>query len=245
MPTDYDLADIRVEIFRAQGAEGPWDLMATAEEGAFQWYDRDVNSPWNIVAYYYLLRVASISGKGFRDSAVIYASHDPDHIAKEMIRKKQVFFRARAGVSSAILAKKGWGSKCARCFDTVKKLPTDPDCPDCYGTGYPGGYMKPFRVLALLQPLREAIIRAGVPYVEGTVYAEIGPDPYVDPGDVLVDQVMNLRYRIQSVQQAAHRQYTVSQILTLALLDENDVVYKIPIEEPASSLVGESYMVEG
>lgn len=244
-PTDYDLSDIRYEIFRSQGSSGPWELVATPEEGAYQWIDRDVNSPWNIYGYYYMVRAASVSGNGFRDTEPVYNSHDPDHIANEMIRKKEVFFRARAGVACAILGKKSWGSKCARCWDPVKKLPRDPDCPNCFGTGFAGGYLKPFYLYALVQPPRESVLRAGAPFVDGTTYAEIGPNPYVDPGDVFVDRVTNLRYRIKSVQQAAHRQYVVSQILTLAIVDENDVVYKLAIPEPSAARRGESFTSAG
>lgn len=242
-PTDYNLSDIRVIIFRSQGQAGPWAEMATAEEGAYQWIDRDVNSPWNLYGYYYVVRLASISGQGFRDSEPIYCSHDPDNIALEMIRKKEVFFRTRSGVSIAVLNKKSWGAKCSRCWDPVKKLPIDPDCPDCYGTGFPGGFLKPYYVLGLMQPPRETIIRAGAPFAEGTAYAEIGPNPYVDPGDMLVDRTINMRYEITAVQQAAHRGYVVSQILTLALTDENAPVYRVPIPEPEGARRGESYAV--
>jgi uncharacterized membrane-anchored protein len=85
----------------------------------------------------------------------------------------------------------------------------------------------------------------GGKFRDGTIYAELGPDPYVDPGDVMVDMTMNLRYRITAVQQASHRQYVVSQILTLVQCDENDVVYKVDIKEPLESRRGESYAVVG
>jgi len=240
-PTDYDLSDIRYEIFRSQGQSGPWDLMATAEEGTYQWTDRDLNAPWTSNIYFYIVRVLSLSGKGYRDHEPIYQSHDPDHIALEMIRKKAVFFRARSGISCAILARKSWGAKCGRCWDPVKKIPTDPDCPDCFGTGYAGGYTNPHLIHGLMSPPREIVINAGAPFNEGTAYAEIGPDPYVNPDDVFVDRVSNIRYRITTVQQAAHRQYTVSQILTLVMMDENDVVYRYPIAETDATRKGESY----
>jgi hypothetical protein len=208
--------NFRVEVFRSQGQDGPWDYLATVEEGATQYCDNAVNQPWNLYGFYYKLRVADISGKGYADSEPVYCSHEPDHIAKELIRKKQVFLRSRSGISAAILAKKSWGIHCGRCWDEVRKLPTDPDCPDCFGTGYPGGYTKQFNALALLQPTN-------------TAYAEIGPDPYVDPGDVFVDRTLNIRYKITAVQQAAHKQYVVSQILTLQRLDENDVCYKVVV----------------
>lgn len=244
-PTDYDLADVRYELFRSQGQNGPWEQVATAEEGSYHYVDRDVNTPWNLYGFYYIVRAVSVSGKGFRDTDPIYNSHDPDHIALEMIRKKEVFFRARAGVQCAILAKKSWGAKCARCWDPVKKLPTDPDCRDCFGTGYAGGYLKPFYLLALMQPIKESVIKAGAPFMEGTTYAEIGPNPYIDPGDVLMDRVTNMRYRISAVNQASHRQYVVSQILTLALMDENDVIYRLHVPETDESRVGESYVIKG
>jgi hypothetical protein len=243
LPTDYDMSDVRFVVFRSQGNAGPWTQIGVAEEGAFHFVDHDVNSPWSLSSFYYILRTISIKGAGYVDSDPLYCSHDADHIAQELVRKKQVYLRARAGVNVAFLCRKSWGTKCARCWDEVRKIPTDPECPDCYGTGYAGGYLNAFHTLALITPAKE--IEIAGKFRDGTIYAEIGPDPYVDPGDVLVDVTMNLRYRITAVQQASHRQYVVSQILTLVQCDENDVVYKVPIKEPLESRRGESYAVVG
>lgn len=231
-PTSYDLSDIVCEIFRSQSFSGPWELLGQAEEGAFHFYDRNTISPGIMYSRAYRVRVASISGRGYRDSDVIVpASHAPDHIAMEMMRKKRVFLRARAGIRAALLIRKKWGPKCSRCFDPVRRLASDPNCPACYGVGISGGFLRPVHIYALLNPDQEIMFRSPTPHIDGSTTCEIATDAFVDPEDVLVDCVLNIRYSIRSVRQLTHRGALVTQILSLVRLDESDIVYKYPVHD--------------
>lgn len=241
-PHAYPMSRVRFELFRSQSPGGPWDLLPLPEMGATHFYDELIQGADHHAPQYYVVRAADVEGAGFRDSDVSWLTHDADNIAMDMIRKKRVFLRTRGGVPIAVLKKKRWGAKCGRCWDPIKKLPQDPDCLECFGTGYSGGFLNPVLSFALMQPPRKSVIAAGVEYHEGSLYIEMAPDPYVDRGDVLVDRVLNARFRVDTVQQATHRMHLVSQVCTLVRLDEKDPVYNISVEEPDAALIGESWM---
>jgi len=41
---------------------------------------------------------------------------------------------------SHLYKQKKAGDRCSLCWDANSRMPTDPDCPECYGTGFYGGY---------------------------------------------------------------------------------------------------------
>jgi hypothetical protein len=244
-PTAYPLEDIRFVVFRSNGPKGPWEEVGVAEEGAFTFTDFDVRSVGVHRNYYYIVRAASVSQKGFRDSKPFVLEHDPDHIALELVRKKNVFLRVNGGISLGVLIKKTWGSKCSRCYNTQKQLPSDPDCPSCYGTGFSGGFMNPAYIPGLMNPPRKVITDAGIEFDPQAIYSETANTPIISVKDVVVDRKMNIRYTVENVAQSARRMHLVSQILTLLRIDENSILYTIDIPEPPHADEGRSFDQEG
>lgn len=244
-PTSYPIDDIRFVIFRSNGPNGPWDEVGVAEEGTFQYTDLTVLSAGVHRNYYYVIRAASISKKGFRDSAPFVLEHDPDHIALELVRKKNVYLRVNGGVSLAVLIKKTWGSKCSRCYNQEKKLPSDPDCPSCFGTGFTGGFMRPVFVPGLLNPPKKVIVDAGMEFDPSAVYGELSNNPILQVKDVIVDRKMNIRYTVENITPTSRRMHLVSQILTLLRVDENSILYTIAIQEPPHAAEARSFDQEG
>ena len=238
IPNGYDSSKLSFEILRSSSPTGPFDLLAEVEQGAFYYADYDVLDVNTYRNYYYIVRTLDIEGRGYKDSAPQKLSHDPDGVALGMVRKKNVFLRTRSGVASAVLVRKNWGAKCSKCYDELRGLPTDADCPECYGTGYTGGYLKPVFVPALM-------VEAGKNYAEGmqpgsTIF-EVANEPILKPKDVLVDRVLNKRYEVVSVDPRTHRLYTVCQLVTVTRIDDNSVVYTIPIPETLESTRAQSH----
>jgi hypothetical protein len=60
-------------------------------------------------------------------------------LLKEEVRR--IDFGLRQVAEEAIVALKKWlGTPCPRCFSPDMASAADPSCPDCYGTGWLGGY---------------------------------------------------------------------------------------------------------
>lgn len=63
-------------------------------------------------------------------------------IVREMMRQKRI--EARMGWTPGYMLKsRRAGAPCSRCIDRQTDAPTDPDCPNCYGTGFECGYFYP------------------------------------------------------------------------------------------------------
>jgi hypothetical protein len=121
-------------------------------------------------------------------------------------------------------------------------IATDPDCPDCFGTGYTGGYLRPVYLPALMNPPQKAIVAGGIPYEAGQSYMELANTPKIHPdSDVIVDVRNNIRYKAKLVTQFTHRMAVVSQIAQLIRVDENDVVYSIKVEQPPAAPEGRGW----
>lgn len=244
-PTGYPLEDIIFEIFRSNSPTGPWDLIGQAESGRFEYTDYDAIGDPMSRNYYYLVRAASTSGKGFNDSEPHILQHDADNIALELVRKKNVFLAVKGGISIAILIRKTWGAKCSRCWNPERLSANDADCPECYGTGYTGGFMNPVFVPALFNPPKNVVVDAGLKYEPYNVYIELANHPVLDNKDVVVDRKQHIYYTVEQINITSRRMHTISQIGLLNRVDENSILYSIRIPEPRHAPEGRSWdMVE-
>lgn len=245
-PTTYPLENVSFEVFRSFGPAGPWELAGEVPEGIFHFYDYTGGDAHSFRENYYIVRVADKTGKGYRDSAPVQLEHDADNIALELVRKKNLYLANYAGIAGAVLIKKRWGAKCSRCWDTARQIPTDSNCKSCYGTGYSGGFMAPVYVPMLAMPsARNYAEQDGARYEQGNSVFEIANVPDVAPDDILIDRITNARMRVTNVDVRAHRMWVVSQTIYTMRLDAGSVIYDIPIDEPASSIVGKSWFMMG
>jgi len=231
-PTAFPLEDIVFEVFRSNSPTGPWDFMGAAQQGAYNFTD------WTAIGdpasrnFYFIVRAASISGKGWVDSDPVLLEHDADNIALELVRKKMVYLTVKGGLAVAVFIKKSWGAKCSRCWNAERLLANDAFCPECYGTGFAGGYMNPVFVPAILNPPRKVIVDAGLKYEPFNIYLEIANHPVLNPGDLIVDRKQNLRFNTEQISVMTRRMHHVSQICTLNRVDENSILYSLKVPEP-------------
>lgn len=248
MPTIYPLTDLAFEIFRGQSPQGPWELLGEAEDGAYHYVDFDAKGFTSFRNYYYIVRMADKTGKGYRDSHPVVLEADPDGVAMGMVRKKIVYLRAKGGTPMAALLRKRWGAKCSRCWDEARKLAADAHCPLCFGTGFAGGFLKAIPIPAM-QPqatLKAYQLIGDAKYQTDQTVFELANYPYLSPEDVLVDRVHNLRYQVERVEQRTHRGHIVSQLAVGTLLAESSPLYGLILPEHYETSVGRSFdMVKG
>lgn len=234
-PHSWPESDLAFVIFRSNSPTGPFEQVGTAEPGRFMFADFNVISPGVSRNYYHIIRCASVSGKGFADSYPINVGHDPDNVAYEMIRKKQLFLTVRGGIASAVLLKKSWGARCSRCYNAERMMASDPLCPECYGTGFSGGYLNPVLMPALFNPPKQAVIDAGMKYEVGATYVELANYPYLSVDDIYIDRQSNIRYKVNEVSLYTRRGHIVSQVALVNRLEENDATYTILLPPPSAN----------
>ena len=64
-------------------------------------------------------------------------------LARETVRQELVRFRVTAGQPGYLLKRRVTGTPCPRCLDFQTEEVRDPNCVDCYGTGFACGYFFP------------------------------------------------------------------------------------------------------
>jgi hypothetical protein len=240
-PHSWPLADLRFALYRASSPAGPWELQAEVEQGGWSWTDFNVFGSGVSRPYYYVVRCLSLTGKGYCDSAPTKHGPEADNIALEMIRKKLTYLYVKGGMLAAVFCVKTWGTNCSRCYNYERQEPTDDNCPDCFGTGYSGGYLNPVYVPALMNPPQRAIVSAGLVYETDTPFMEFGNTPELRPDDLVVNCLQNIRYRVKHVAPTTHRMALVAQMVSLVRVDENDIVYTLPIKVPPNASIGRGW----
>lgn len=225
------MADLRFVIFRAEAPQGPWEEIGMAEEGSWAFTDYELHAPTVLRSYYHIVRCVSKTERKYVDSSWVDSKPEQDHIATELIRKKMIYLMTRGGCQAAIMAKKTWGANCSRCYNHEKMSATDPDCPNCFGSGYTGGYLHPVYLPAIINPPKKSVVASQIVFDPRQIYAEIGYMPVVNPDDVFTDVKQNIRYKVKEVAPYTHRLVTVSQTLLLMRIDENDNLYSLSVPE--------------
>jgi len=239
-PHEWPTEDLGICVFRATGMKGPWEEIAYIE-GRNDFVDFNVHSPGVTRTYYYIIRLVSKTGRGYTDSQIAFLTHDPDNIALELVRKKNLYLLSNSGVAFAVLPRKSWGAKCGRCWDIHRQLAQDPDCPICYGQGFSGGFLSPIHVPAAYNSSEDTVHDAGLKFETDNTYIEIANLPVLYPYDVIVDRKMGIRYRIESVGRRSRRGYTVCQIAQILRIDERSIIYTIHVPPPDNAVVGRSW----
>lgn len=240
-PHAWDAADLSFSLFRSNSPTGPWEVLGEAADGRFHFIDTGVFGINVSRTYYYVVRAASKSGKGYCDSDISNPGPDYDNIATELVRKKTMYMLQKGGMPMAAFLRRTWGPKCALCFNHERMLPENPDCPSCYGTGFTGGFSNPVLMPAILNPPKETIVNAGIPYEPRQIYCELANVPLLDPRDILVDIRNNIRYTVEELSTYTRRLAIVSQVCRLNRIDENDAKYSLPLKDAQASFEGRSW----
>lgn len=128
-------------------------------------------------------------------------------IAREIVRKERL--RAKAASQDGFLLKRrSSGVKCPQCLDKQTGEITDPDCPECYGTGFQCGYFYPVPcVWADFDPRahKKHLDDGGMRGVISDIYvkARMLMLPLLEEYDVWVNRKTDDRYYIRDIQHIA------------------------------------------
>ena len=152
----------------------------------------------------------------------------PDLQALEIIRRKNIILtNPRYNARTFYLLKiRTWGNFCSRCIDSITQKPQDDHCPVCYGTGIEGGYHTPLSIQGFRSDKPKQLqINLFGSWEDGDVFFNLQNNPYINPGDFIVDE-FNERYIIQSpVKHIEKGLYIIDQMIRAKTISRDHPVY--------------------
>lgn len=211
-----------------------WEILGFFDEGSCVFVDRD-RLPWNKRRdVYYKARIHHCNT--YTDTCVTPAGRGhvwPDSSnVRALINTvdQEIELNGRAG---KLLKARHWGHKCPRCSDYGTGRPIDDHCPECYGTGYKGGYYEAIPLTIIDQPPQVQQGRTQVDYVESEVLqARCVAYPVINRGDIWVGNNYNDRYMIdQCTPTSLYKGVPVVYTLSMKKLPQSDVIYTKTVED--------------
>lgn len=225
-PTIEIIADYTFGIMRSNSPEGPYDLIVEVQD-TFHYDDFEINQKSGNRIFYYKIRILSPAGD-YHDYGPWYNTVNPDSLALELIRKKNValYYGSTPAVEIEIFVRKTWGTYCPECFDHVKKRKTKSNCSLCYNTNYIGGFFKPVVTRGFFGPSTKVIQRMGFEMTPEAIYIETANYPLLSPEDIIKQHSIK-RYRIVNVRTSTRGTYIISQFAQVAEVNPNDIEYEL------------------
>lgn len=180
-----------------------------------------------------------------------------------MKRNEQLLMDQYAGNPSTVIKKKSFGTHCTNCWDNLRKQTYKSKCPICNGTGLVVGYYQPISIqIAWGASQSVGVVQESGKDVTGQIQVRMSNYPIVKPGDLIINNDTNRRYKILSpisrseaplratfedgVRKLSRSNYIVSQLLILKEIVSSDPEYdlrpgnisEVPqIEEPGGAFI--------
>jgi len=156
-----------------------------------------------------------------------------DWIWREAVRRNR-WILSQGGERVRVFIRKSVGYPCG-CAPTPQYKQAINDCPRCYGVGFVGGYDGPYDALIVPDDgeRRQAQSDKGR-YVDHTYEVWTGPSPLLSQRDFLV-KVNGERYSIGAIRFPSNRGMVLQQHFNIGHIDEKDIRYKVPIDNPSSA----------
>jgi hypothetical protein len=226
----------RVNVFRSESKDGPWEPLASDITGKEYYHDFNarMRNP-EITIYYKLTGYVTDGGtppdtQDIKASDVAWFRQEPDAVAAEMIRRNNLVLQYYSGFKCMILIRKTWGPKCVACYDDVLGSGTSSKCKECFNTKFLGGFYDPILTYVAFmeagQERRDLQVLTTAPDVRQFWTTNI---PELKKGDVLIDN-QNQRWKIEVVKMKTSRMgTTVRQMFNAVKVPPDDVLTHLDV----------------
>ena len=226
----------QLQVGRVGGTGGEWDDVGIPQDNTFYAIDGEQRVYGKTQWTHYRVELTTPVGTYYSQPTNLMGilSHRDWRMAKEIVRKERL--RCRLAASEGFLLKRRFsGPKCTLCTDLQTEECRDPDCPQCYGTGYQCGYYYPMAcVWADISP-RAVHKKTNNEATRGTI-ADIVVSgrmlmlPLLEENDVWVNKVTDDRYYVHRIQNVAEiRGVPLVADVELRPAAFTDTVYEIEI----------------
>lgn len=210
-----------------------WEILGYLDEGTCIYID-DERLPWNKSRdVYYKMRV--YSGESYVDTPVVpagrYSHKEGASVIKGLVNALNFEIKEN-GRSGYLLKARHWGKKCQKCRDFGSNRPINDHCPDCFGTGYVGGYYEAIELPIIDSAPQRVQARSAEDYVEAESFqARCVASPVILRGDIWVSTNTNDRYLIdQCTPTSLYKGIPVVYTMNLKKLPQSDVIFEKNVE---------------
>lgn len=210
-----------------------------------QFYAVDhVERDWDVVTRtHYRVRLETSRGEYLSEptGAAGVLGHRGWRIYREAVRQRRLEYKKNGGVAGLVLKRRVTGEPCPTCLDPQTDDPTDPACPDCWGTGRRCGYYYPFGCAYVKLAPRLLSQREGT--ADGfraltVVQADMLLTDRVESYDLWVDSRTDDRYEVGKVQVVAEVEgVPVAARVGLSLLPRSSPRYLVPVPQLAEDFL--------
>jgi hypothetical protein len=234
------------DVYRGESSTGPWTTLVLGATGITNYFDRlpvtvtpgDVPPNQLSLARSLYYRVVATPPSGSSNAVEVVTALEPElegyqqRLKRKLLRDQTMVLRKLSGVEVAVLKRKHWGVRCAKCYDKYTKETVRGNCTTCYGTGYDGGYHTP--VITLARPNHVQLQTQTTPQGKVDVAQTrlvILDVPEVQKDDVLVNLQDNHRYLVQLVDHSELKTSLVYQTLMVSELSRSSIEYRVLVDK--------------
>ena len=230
-----DFSRYRFDLYRGYNADGPFELYAS-DVREMQYVDMRVNLMNPTMHYYYKVRVIDTETwvSKMSDKVGYIEKHAPDRFASAIADIETLYLQNVIKNDTIYLARRmTCGTRC-NCFDDIRNS-SDPDCPQCLGTRYVGGYYPahPLQVnyMTALSVSETMDPRAITEEMNGISFW-CAALPVIRTNDLVIGQ-NNHRYMVTNVNYTYKNHCIIRQIVSAQWLAPSDPRYNVALEGDA------------
>lgn len=224
-----DALDYRMQVFRSESPEGPFDPITQPFEDRYIFVDRRVPAGDKFRQIWYKLRVTKKATSTSQDFGPATREAEPDLVANYIRRSEMTLFTQAIGRMCWLFKKRTFGARCPSCWDSVSGKKSRANCLTCYQTGFLRGYLNPIEVWVQIDPAAKAQQNNAQQINQQTLTtARMSFYPNVVPGDLVVE-AENKRWRVTKVTQSERLRTPIKQELVMLQINDTDIEYKLPI----------------
>lgn len=225
-----------IDIERASGPEGPWEVIDTVGAQSITYDDQSVPRRSLFTILWYRLKVRDGNGDVVLTSKPITNEKQADKFTAEIIRQYEIRLQGsdvHPGYYARFFAcyKRAVDGKTCDCVDEVTGDRKRDRCPLCLGTGYLESWSNPvtFRGAFMDGETRTTNIRNLTEEESLTRQMWTANYPVLEPGDVLVEKDNERHWKVDTISVSNPNDVMVSQRAQIELMDheyiENQLTY--------------------
>lgn len=221
---------ISFDLYRSESPEGDFEKIATdIPISRNHYHDSEVNmaNKWRTTYYKMMYKE---DGEDSVESETVHIENPLDAEALDIVRRQNLVLQLKAGRAGFFLIERTWGPRCTRCYNTTSGRNMDPDCPECFGTKYIGGYFEPIFAYVSQSGLgsRKTQITPLMELQQGMRQFWTSNYPILKPRDIFVDN-MNRRWRLRHTYLTEKLGAYMRQIYAAEELPKGNKIYDVEV----------------
>ena len=241
--TTESLRNYRYDIYRCIGAdnENEYEFLDSVSGDSFHFYDTTALQYKRGIHFYYIVVPVYILSDTTGEPKKCVSLYDKkrDTYANYMRHVNNVYLNVVGNKAGYILTKRRFGQKCSKCWDDIRRQHRHHSCPNCFGTGYEGGYHTPYSIkFNYLTPPPGAFENTGMDgrgdnMQDVSIWTE--SYPIISVGDRFVAEKNERLKGVQVQRTMKNNEFMLRQILNMQLLSTADPAYGVIIEAGGES----------